>query len=181
MTAFFEHTRAFGTDGERAKMRAGDADRDRVVELLKAAYSEGRLSRDEYDARLESALSARTYADLDVLVADLPVARPVMVPPVAGPPEPRTNSLAIASIACGFAQLMFGPLATIPAIIFGHMARGQIRRTGEGGAGLALAGLVLGWGAVVLWIIAAAVIMSAAARMGTAIPAHPFGPPPVQP
>ena len=48
---------------------------------------------------------------------------------------------------------MFGPLATIPAIVFGHMARGQIKRTGEQGAGLALAGLILGWAAVILGIV----------------------------
>jgi len=129
-------------------MRAADADRDRAVEFLKLAYSEGRLSKDEYDGRLESALSARTYADLDQLVTDLPVPRPTMVTPVAG-----TNGFAIASLACGIAQFVFGPLATIPAIVFGHVARGQIKRTGEQGAGLALAGLVLGWAAVILGIV----------------------------
>jgi hypothetical protein len=45
---------------------------------------------------------------------------------------------------------MFGPLATIPAIVLGHVARHQIRRTGEQGAGLALAGLILGWAVVIL-------------------------------
>jgi len=129
-------------------MRAADADRDRAVEFLNLAYSEGRLSKDEYDGRLESALSARTYADLDQLVTDLPVPRPTMVTPVAG-----TNGFAIASLACGIAQFVFGPLATIPAIVFGHVARGQIKRTGEQGAGLALAGLVLGWAAVILGIV----------------------------
>ena len=44
----------------RGRMRAGDADRDRVVELLNVAYSQGRLSKDEYDSRLEDAFSART-------------------------------------------------------------------------------------------------------------------------
>ena len=42
--------------GERGKMRACDADRDRVVEWLSLAYSEGRLSKDEYDGRLAPAL-----------------------------------------------------------------------------------------------------------------------------
>ena len=51
--------------GERGKMRAADADRDRVAGFLNTAYTEGRLSKDEYDSRLDSALSARTYADLD--------------------------------------------------------------------------------------------------------------------
>jgi len=46
---------------ERGKMRACDSDRNRVVEHLNMAYSEGRLSKDEYDSRLENALSAHTY------------------------------------------------------------------------------------------------------------------------
>jgi len=146
-------------DGERAKMRACDADRDRVVEHLNVAYSEGRLSKDEYDGRLENALAARTYADLDQIVTDLPVARAPAVPPmVMAPPLARTNGLAIASLACGLAQFVVGPLATIPAIVFGHVARHQIKRTGEQGAGLALAGLILGWATVILAIFLVLII-----------------------
>jgi DUF1707 SHOCT-like domain/Domain of unknown function (DUF4190) len=141
-------TRAFAAGGERRQMRAADADRDRVVELLNTAYSEGRLSKDEYDGRLENALSARTYADLDQLVTDLPAARATAVTPVA-----KTNGLAIASLACGLALFVFGPLTAIPAIVFGHLARHQIKRTGEQGAGLALAGLILGWATVILGIV----------------------------
>jgi hypothetical protein len=69
--------------GERGRMRACDADRDHVVELLNVAYSEGRLSKDEYDGRLEHALSARTYADLDQIVTDLPAAHAVVVSEIA--------------------------------------------------------------------------------------------------
>ena len=82
-------TRTFAVSGERGKMRASDADRDRVVECLNTAYSEGRLPKDEYDARLENALSARTYADLDQLVADLPVAMPSAANTTMVPPWPR--------------------------------------------------------------------------------------------
>jgi hypothetical protein len=146
--------RAFAAGGEPGKMRAADADRDRVVEVLSMAYSEGRLTKDEYDGRLENALSARTYADLDQLVTDLPVARATAVTPVAG-----TSGLAIASLACGLVQLVFGPLTAIPAIVFGHVALHQIKRTGEQGAGLALAGLILGWATVIL-IVVAGLIMS---------------------
>ena len=141
-------TRPFAAGGERETMRAADADRDRVVELLNTAYSEGRLSKDEYDGRLGNALSARTYADLDQLVTDLPAARATAVTPVA-----KTNGLAIASLACGLALFVFGPLTAIPAIVFGHVARYQIKRTGEQGAGLALAGLILGWATVILGIV----------------------------
>jgi hypothetical protein len=159
--------------GEQGKMRAADADRDRVAGILSTAYSEGRLSRDEYDARLESALSALTHADLDHLVTDLPAAQATGLTPAATTmvtPSARTNGLAIASLACGLAQFAFGPLATIPAIVLGHMARSQIRRTGEQGAGLALAGLVLGWGAVILGIVLIAVALAIAAGMHGAMP-----------
>jgi len=128
----------------------------------------------EYDARLQSALSARTYADLDHVVIDLPVAQATAPSPAAAPAmvttPARTNGLAIASLACGLAQFAFGPLATIPAIVLGHMARSQIRRTGEQGAGLALAGLVLGWGAVILGIVLIAVGLAIAAGTHGAMP-----------
>jgi hypothetical protein len=143
---------------------ANSADRDRVAGTLGAAYSEGRLSKDEYDARLEAALSARTYGELDQVVTDLPVQAPVAAR-AAVPAEAqvaRTNGYAIASLACGLGQFLVGPLATIPAIVLGHMARSQIKRTGEQGAGLALAGLVLGWAAVILAIV---VILIAALAM----------------
>ena len=146
---------------ERGTMRACDADRNRVVEQLNVAYSEGRLSKDEYDGRLERALSAHTYADLDQIVTDLPAARGAAVPAVH-----ETNGFAIASLACGLAQFVFGPLATIPAIVFGHMARYQIKRTGEQGDGLALAGLILGWAAVILGILFLLIIVGVAMSAG---------------
>lgn len=159
------------TGGKQGRIRAADADRDRVAEILGTAYTEGRLSRDEYDARLESALSARTYADLDRIVTDLPAAQPAVPGPAALVPAPaRTNGLAIASLACGLAQFAFGPLATIPAIVLGHMARSQIKRTGEQGAGLAVAGLVLGWGAVILGIVLIAVGLVIAAGLHGTMP-----------
>jgi len=99
--------------------------------------------------------------------------QPVMVPPVAPPvvaPTDRVNNLALASLVCGLAQFAVGPLGTLPAIILGHMARGQIKRTGERGAGLALAGLLLGWGAVVLGIFIAVMAVAVIAN-------HPMVPP----
>jgi hypothetical protein len=58
--------------GGRAQMRASHADRDRVVEVLKTAFVEGRLAKDELDLRVGQVLAARTYADLGALTADLP-------------------------------------------------------------------------------------------------------------
>ena len=153
-------------DGERGRTLASDADRDRITGMLGTAYSEGRLSGDECDARLDAALFARTYGDLDELVSDLPPAQPAPVGSAA-----RTNGLAIASLACGVAQVMVGPLATIPAIVLGYLARSQIKRTGEQGAGLALAGLMLGWAALILGMIFMAVVLAMSARVQGTAPA----------
>jgi hypothetical protein len=53
-------------------LRAADADRHKIADQLKSALDEGRLSLDEYDDRVRTAYAARTYADLLVIVADLP-------------------------------------------------------------------------------------------------------------
>ena len=54
-------------------LRAGDADRDAVVERLHAAHAEGRLTTEELTERLDAALAARTLGDLLPLTSDLPV------------------------------------------------------------------------------------------------------------
>jgi hypothetical protein len=64
------------------QVRASDADRDRVVEVLGTASAEGRLSPEEYSQRIDAALVARTHADLATLTSDLPAV-------------PHTNAVAI--------------------------------------------------------------------------------------
>lgn len=53
-------------------VRASDADREAVSERLRIAAGEGRISLDELDERLEKTYAAKTYAELDTLIADLP-------------------------------------------------------------------------------------------------------------
>jgi Domain of unknown function (DUF1707) len=53
-------------------MRASHADRDQVIDLLKAAFVQGRLAKDELDLRVGQVLASRTYADLGALTADIP-------------------------------------------------------------------------------------------------------------
>jgi hypothetical protein len=60
-----------GAAAGRGGFRASEADRDRVIDLLKAAFAHGRLTKDELDERLGRALAARTYAELAALTADL--------------------------------------------------------------------------------------------------------------
>jgi hypothetical protein len=56
-------------------LRASHEDRDRVVDLLRVAAGDGRLTSDELDERLERALLARTYGELAALTEDLPTVR----------------------------------------------------------------------------------------------------------
>src|SRR5215472_12900784 len=63
------------------ELRASHADRDQVVELLRVAAGDGRLSPEELDDRLEGALTARTYAELAALTADLPATPGAAVAP----------------------------------------------------------------------------------------------------
>jgi hypothetical protein len=63
-----------------AGLRASHEDRDRVVEVLRTAAGDGRLTSDDLDQRLEAALTARTLADLEPLLADLTAAAVADVP-----------------------------------------------------------------------------------------------------
>jgi Domain of unknown function (DUF4190) len=78
----------------------------------------------------------------------------------AGPPAARpVNQLAIAALICAVGQLAFWFLAAIPAVILGHKARRQIRRTGESGDGMALASLILGYIGLGLTVLMAAAVI----------------------
>ena len=61
-----------GTQAAAAGLRASRADRERVIDLLKAAFAQGRLDRNEFDARIGQALASRTYAELAAITADIP-------------------------------------------------------------------------------------------------------------
>jgi hypothetical protein len=56
----------------RSTLRASDADREQFAERLRHATAEGRLVAEELEERLGAVFSARTYGDLDAVVADLP-------------------------------------------------------------------------------------------------------------
>lgn len=156
-------------------MLASGVDRDRAVDVLKAAYGEGRLDKDEFDARCAKAMSARRYGELGPIVADLPggsaFAPPAPVSPYVRSPFPAnpyasalapTSGLAIGSLVCG---LGFG-ITAIPAVILGHMARAEIRRKGYRGDGMAIAGLVLGYVAIGLWTLAIIALVTITSRHG---------------
>ena len=147
---------AYGQPG----MLASAADRDRTIDVLKAAYGEGRLTKDEFDARSARTMAARRYGDLAAIVADLPAGPLGPMIPYHQPgyyqamvPVTPTNGLAIGSLVCGILEFFTFGLAAVPAVILGYLARGQIRHTGERGDGMAIAGLILGWLAIGGWAL----------------------------
>jgi hypothetical protein len=140
-------------------MRAATADRERTVDVLKAGFAEGRLTQDEYDERMGRAYAARTYGELNALIADLPAgALPLPSGERGGAvggyrAVAPTNTLAIAAMVLGAAEVFTFGLTALPAVLCGHLARKQIRQTGQSGDGLATGGLVLGYLAIIFWAL----------------------------
>jgi len=94
---------------------ASDADREKVVDMLKAAFARGRLTKEELDLRVGQTFAARTYAALAALTADLPAGlpgtEPVRKPARAQPRQPVSKAvvwsafgvIALALLAAAFA------------------------------------------------------------------------------
>jgi hypothetical protein len=64
--------RGDGSADEQGQLRASHADRDQAIDVLKAAFVQGRLTKGEFDLRVGRVFASRTYADLGALTADLP-------------------------------------------------------------------------------------------------------------
>jgi hypothetical protein len=78
--------------GRYSYLRASHDDREQVIHVLKAAFVQGRLAKDEFDRRVGRVLASRTYADLNALIADMPAGLAS-----SHPPEPaRTSENALA-------------------------------------------------------------------------------------
>jgi len=117
-----------GFTGVNPAWLAGSADRERAVGVLRAAFTEGRLTQDELDDRVERAYAARTYGDLWALIADLPTGPlpyPVGVPyqqaTPAVPPsaEPDTSWHSAAALVIT-ALVIFTLAALVTAIATAH-------------------------------------------------------------
>lgn len=153
-------------------MRASDADRERAADVLKAALAEGRLNYEEHRVRLDRLMRSGTYGEMQQVVADLPagglpfpqhppgeLVRPThgAINPWATPYQPyvqprQNEGLAQASLALGLLTPFCG-VTSIPAIITGHLALRRIEETGNGGKGMAIAGIVFGYLAITFGVL----------------------------
>lgn len=92
-----------------ASLRASDSDREKVAERLNHAMTEGRLSGDELEQRLEALYAARTYGELDALLADLPLSR------TRGRPRVRLGRFVAAVSGVTLVLTVLGALAILRA------------------------------------------------------------------
>jgi|GEM_PF-377805 len=78
---------------------------------------------------------------------------PAAIAALTNPPAPGTSGLAITSLITGLVGLVFWPFGGLAAVITGHMAKSEIRKSAgaTGGSGMAVAGLVLGYLGLFLW------------------------------
>ena len=111
-------------------------------------------------------MTERTDVSKGEYPAGAPGDQPGMPTPMAynGPVAPHTNTLAIVSLVTGFC-------CNIAAVITGHIALSQIRRTGEAGKGFAIAGLVLGYVSIALSVLLLVTILFFTAAMGAFVAA----------
>jgi len=97
-----------------SELRAGDADREAVIDALQRHCADGRLSPDELEERIDIVYAAKTYGQLDVVLRDLPggVAAPAPRGAVAAPPArggfPLVPVLAVLAVMFSLAAMADG-------------------------------------------------------------------------
>lgn len=101
--------------GGRGHLRASHADREQVIDALKAAFVQGRLAKDEFDARVGQTFICRTYAELAAVTADIPAVPTSAQPPrQAGRPSARLSmNQAVTGGACMIIAAHIGMLAAL--------------------------------------------------------------------
>jgi hypothetical protein len=111
---------AAGAPG-RGRLRASHADREQVIEALKVAFVQDRLTKDEFDARVGRALASRTRVELAALIADIPAGPMTLLPP--GKPARARKEVSMNTAVTGFACLIFAAnLAMLGAFLAGNTA-----------------------------------------------------------
>jgi hypothetical protein len=102
--------------GGHGHLRASHADREQVIDVLKAAFVQGRLAKDEFDLRVGQVLGARTYAELAAHTADIPAGPATAQPPTPAPGRAPVGASVRTRERAIMATAMFGGLVWVVAI-----------------------------------------------------------------
>ena len=106
-------------------MRASHADREQVVDMLKVAFVQGRLAKDEFDLRVGQVLASRTYADLGALTADIP-AGPVRAPS-PGPARKPASVPKPTAVRAAVGLMCLGAVLTLADVVTVLVTLGGVR------------------------------------------------------
>jgi len=109
----------------RGRLRASDADREHVVGTLKAAYVDGLVTKDEFDARVSQTFAARTYAELALITAGIPAGLAAAPPPLRPGPA-KANPPAHANLAPGERAIMGTGLLAALVLLAALLAGGPV-------------------------------------------------------
>jgi Domain of unknown function (DUF1707) len=110
--------------GGRSRLRASHADREQVIGMLKAAFVQGRLAKDEFDQRVGQTFAARTYGELVAVTADLPPGLITAQPP-RKPARARARPPVGKAVLVGTAMII-PPAMLIAALLTGNDPLGKV-------------------------------------------------------
>jgi Domain of unknown function (DUF1707) len=126
-------------------LRASDADREQVIDVLKAAFVQGRLTRDEFDLRVGQALQSRSYAEQAAVIADLPAGLMTAGKPGIRPRRTRSRAPGNAEVRTGLRVIsvatVLAALSWVIAIVAGDSEAAFIAAVWATGVVLAVSAL----------------------------------------
>jgi hypothetical protein len=140
------------TAGVAGQLRVSRTDREQAIEVLKVAFVQERLAKDEFDLRVGQALASRTYADLHALTADIP-AEPASAPPLPEParePGKVLRPKAVARVSAGGAGVS---MAFVTAELLLGNAPAALGVILVGMAGVFVAGLLAALLTLLSWAV----------------------------
>jgi hypothetical protein len=155
--------------GGRGHLRASDAEREQVIGLLQTAFVQGRLTKDEFDARVGRTLTSRTRADLAALSADIPAGL-MAAPPRRLPAEAGSGKAAAA---------VLGSIAVWWGIVAAASWWVQDNAAAQRSLGVAVGLVVLHLSIVSIWLVVALLSRRASKRSARGLPVRL--PPPARP
>ena len=143
-----------GTAGSLGQLRTSHAEREQAVDVLKAAFVQGRLTKDEFGLRVGQVLASRTYAELGALIADIPDRVVTSARPPAGDAREPGRVLSFRT-AARVGAVGAGPSVASAAVVM-TQASGVPAAAGVllvGLTGLFVAGVLAGLLMLLSWVV----------------------------